>query len=333
MNEVPEALAELLEDGSRHEAAALDRLISAAWEMALAAETRAAAGDAGADDAVACLADAARVAGDRDALARLGRRLASEGPFAADLQESSARASALLAAGEGLASEPLVAAARGAADAVVAAQRDDGLWSGARPSARALGLLARAGAPRDGAADPRVAAAWRRGVVALRDRQCDDGTWSDGASVPETAGDAAVTTALVVLEALAPALARAPELRSRAAVARATTALACLQDASGGFSGGSVADAIACTLAGLAGGWLVAAIDAAALGRDGGALRFVERGFAWVLAAMGESGWGERPGAPATARRTAEAVVLLAAMKARRAGDLSALARVLGWPP
>lgn len=59
-------------------------------------------------------------------------------------------------------------------------------------------------------------------------------------------------------------------------------------------------------------------------------LRFVERGFAWLLAARSQDGWGERPGDAATFERSCDGLALLAEVAAFRGPEAIALARLWG---
>jgi squalene cyclase len=340
MDVVPEGLAPLLAESTRHELAALDRLMEGTWRRVLARRDAWGGAAAGVDPVRAArVLRAAGVVGARSVLADeigvLVDAQGDDGGFAPATGSSASRvtaaarcAAALLVSGAAASSARVDAALARAIDFVLGQQTPEGGWcddvdARARATALAVGLLAEALGRSHAHRAGEVADAWRAGVRWLCSQQRPDGLWSDGAR--GSTSSAIGATALILLEGLAPARAGVGS-DDRVASARrgAVAALLRAQDEDGSW-GEDVERSIGCTRAAMRTLELARAGDGygsvdSGCGDAPAVVRAAERGMAWLLAAMGEDGWSESRGAAASAEVTADALVLLREYRDHRCG-------------
>ena len=345
-----EALAPLLEESLRREAAALERLSAAQWAEL---SQRAVRGEPSLADLpcrlrfLDCALRVGQARAWRTAIDELAASQRSDGSFprpdgvASDRHATAMVGELLLRASAVLPDAQLAAPARRALARVAAPggagssddarlARSDAVASidGQAAVLRFLGVacaLVRVG---EGGADleRRVETTRCSASNALLAAQLADGSFTS-----EGAADACTATAHALV-GLAGEIERRDAPAAEAG-ARGLAFLAAEQAATGAFGAGAgVARSLSCVRAAMLAGKLLAQrfpheLDRLGARRD---LRFVERGFAWLLAARSERGWGEAPGDDATFERSCEGLALLAEVAAYRAPEPAAVARLWG---
>ncbi len=339
-------LEELLEESARNEAAALERLTRAEWDF-LVRERAGWSLTAGPQDlelvahALRCIlhaGEAARFAEDFTALAAVQH---PDGGFssASHEGESAVWVSAfcglmLIRANQVLRREPIARAVRRAIDYFLATQRDDGHWVDPRWAdldttshpvsffnvVLALGESHRAA---------EVERSWRSGLRFILDAQAPDGGWYD----PDFHPSGVEITAHLIQDALVADLLLGDRVGVAGACARGLAKLVRVQAPSGSWDEDNVDHTMDCVRSSMLVARLLAAthpgeLEALGAERD---LRFIERGFAWILAAKNDAGWGDFPGTKTNLERSCDGVDTLLKMRAFRGGEARDLARLWGY--
>jgi hypothetical protein len=175
-----------------------------------------------------------------------------------------------------------------------------------------------------------VERSWRAGLRFILDAQTGDGGWID----PEFHPSGVEITAHLIQDALvADLLLDACVAGVARACAKGLAKLARVQSESGSWDDDNVDHTLDCVRSSMLVVRLLAdraPDELAALGAAAD-LRWIERGFAWVLAVKNDEGWGDFPQRASNLERTCDGVDTLVKYAAYRRHDAAAIARLWGY--
>jgi hypothetical protein len=340
------AVRELAVESARHEADALTRLTRHEWDFLV----RNADGwslTRGPQDlelvahALRCvlqLDEARSFAAEFDGLAGVQR---DDGGFAprSDGEESAVWVSAfcglmLIRANPVLHDERVARAVRRAIDYFLASQRGDGRWVDPRwadldTTSHPVSFFNVALAFGEPHRRPEVERSRRAGLGFLLGAQAEDGGWTDHEFHPS----GVEITAHLIQDALVADLILDDRVGVARACARGLARLARAQAESGSWDDENVDHTLDCVRSSMLVARVLAQRAPEALAVLGAAadLRWIERGFAWILAVKNDEGWGDFPRQATNLERTCDGVDTLVKYAAYRRQDPTAIARLWGY--
>jgi hypothetical protein len=342
----PPELTELRRESAHAEAAALERLIdsefrylvdrSADWSL-----TRGPQDLELVAHALRCILHVDRVTPMRaefEALAAVQHRDGGFSPHSADAESTvwvSAFCGLMLIRGNAILQSPeLGTSVRRAIDYFLDTQHGDGRWTDPRwadldttshPVSFFNVVLALGESHRQ--AD--VERAWRTGMRFILDAQAGDGGWYD----PEFHPSGVEITAHLIQDALVADVLLGDRIGVAGACARGLGKLRSMQARSGSWDDDNVDHTMDCTRSTMLVARLLAekAPDVLREVEADSELRWIERGFAWILAVKNPSGWPDFPGMETNLERTCDGIDTLIKYRAFRAGDWQRIARLWGY--